>query len=193
MAKAKTTKKPAKKREAEERTKKNEPLDPKKAHELLGISGPYEPPPPPTATKGYVTWWDPGCSIQTLLKKHPKLFSLREYSDRFAKDSDSWKWRQWRVEPIEPNLVFAEQKQKLKAGDEPAMARELVTFLVLHFLSTGERLDLGRLRCKDVLPSGQRMTVWFSPMGFDLASVSDNWKSPSIGLSVMSTPVIRRK
>lgn len=62
------------------------------------------------------------------------------------------------------------------------------TYLILHFLLTGERLDLGRLRCKDVLPSGQRMTVWFSPMGFDFASVSDEWKSAGIGLSVMSTP-----
>ena len=53
---------------------------------------------------------------------------------------------------------------------------------------TGERLDLGRLRCKDLSESGRRMTVWFSPMGFDLASVSDDWKSPGIGLSVMSTP-----
>ena len=63
-----------------------------------------------------------------------------------------------------------------------------MTYLALHYLMTGERLDLGRLRCKDLSESGRRMTVWFSPMGFDLASVSDDWKSPGIGLSVMSTP-----
>jgi hypothetical protein len=190
--KTKTAKKPAKKSEPAKLTK-SEPLDPKRAHEFLDIHGPYEPPPPPIATKGYMTWWDPGCSIQTILKKRPDLFYLKEFSDRFAKDTDSWKWRQWRLEPIEPNLPFEEQKKKLKTGDEPAMARELVTFLTLHFLVTGERLDLGRLRCKDVLPSGQRMTVWFSPMGFDLATVPDHWHSPGIGLSVMCTPVVRKK
>lgn len=61
-------------------------------------------------------------------------------------------------------------------------------YLALVLLTTGERLDLGRLRCKDLAASGQRMTVWFSPRGFDLASVSDAWKSPGIGLSVMNTP-----
>lgn len=171
-----------------------EPLSPQKVHELFGLRGPYEPPEQPIATEGYITWWDPGRSIQTLVKKKRDLFHLPDLlTDRFAKDSDSWKWRQWRLEPIEPNLTFEEQKRKLKTGDEPAAVRELVMYLALAFLTTGERLDLGRLRCKDVLPSGQRMTVWFSPMGFDLASVSDEWKSPGIGLGVMSTPAIRRK
>ena len=163
-------------------------LSPQKVHELFGLPGPYEPPPPPIATKGYTTWWDPGTSIQTLVKKKRDLFHLPDLlTDRFAKDSDSWRWRQYGP-PIEPGLTFAEQQAKQKSGDEPAMARELVTYLLLHYLVTGERLDLGRLRCKDVLPSGRRMTVWFSPMGFDLASVSDEWRSPGIGLSVMSTP-----
>jgi hypothetical protein len=54
MAKAKPKKAEVK---AAEQTK--EPLDPKKVHELLGIHGPYEPPPPPVPTKGYVVFWDP--------------------------------------------------------------------------------------------------------------------------------------
>lgn len=170
-------------------------LSPQKVHELFGLSGPYEPPPPPIPTKGYTTWWDPGISIRDLARKHRALFSLPRLYDgeRYAKETDSWRWRQWRLEPIEPNLTFAEQKAKLKTGDEPAMARELVTYLVLVYLSTGERLDLGRLRCKDLGEGGRRMTVWLSPMGFDLASVSDEWRSPGIGLSVMSTPMVRRK
>lgn len=197
MAKSKSAKKPTQKagtKKLEQATK--EPLhDPAALHTLLGIPGPYDPPPPPVVTKGYVVWWDPGCSIQTLARKKPELFHLPKVLEgqRYAKDTDSWKWRLWRVEPIEPDLTFEEQKKKLKTGEEPAAARELASYLLFYNLVTGERLDLGRLRCKDVLESGQRMTVWFSPMGFDFASVSDDWTSPGIGLSAMCTPVVRRK
>lgn len=192
MAKART-KKPAEPK-VEEQTSKNEPLDPKKAHELLGLPGPYEPPPPPIPTKGYVTFWDPGCSIQTLVKKQRALFYLRDFTDRFTKDSDSWKWRMLRMVPIEPCLTFAEQEKKLAVGDAPAAARELVTFLVLHFLTTGERLDMDRWRCRDVTESGRRVIVGpFSPLGLDIANVSDAWKSPGIALSAVCTPAARRK
>jgi hypothetical protein len=170
-------------------------LSPQDVHAKFGLPGPYEPPPVPISTKGYVTWWDPGTSIQTLIKKHRELFHIPRLYDgeRCAKETDSWRWRQWRTEPIGPNLTFEEQQKLLATGDEPAAARELVTYLVLHFLTTGERLDLGRLRCKDLAEGGRRMTVWLSPMGFDLASVSDLWKSPGIGCSVMSTPRVDRK
>lgn len=189
MAKAKA-KKPTK-----EEPPASKLMDPKALHELLSIPGPYEPAEAPIPTKGYVTWWDPGLSVLTLAKKQPGLFCrMRSLdSERFAKDSDSWKWRQWRVDPIEPGLTFPEQQKQLKTGDDPATARELAVYLALVFLTTGEKFDLERLRCKDTLPNGQRMTVWFSPMGFDFASVSDAWKSPGIGLSVMCTPAVPRK
>lgn len=177
--------------------KKDEPkiLAPDDAHRLLGLPGPYEPPPPPIPTKGYVTWWDPGMSVNTLAKKHRDLFFIPKLfeGERCARDTDSWKWRQWRCEPIPPGLTFEEQRKQLKTGDEPATVREIVLYLAMHALTTGERLDLGRLRTKDVAASGQRMTVWLSPMGFDIASVSDGWTSPGIGLSVMCTPVVPRK
>jgi len=178
---------------AEENPKLALLMDPKAMHELLGIHGPYDPVAPPIPTKGYLTWWDPGASVQTLVKKHRELFYLKDFSERYAKDSDSWKWRQFRLTPIEPDLTFEDQRKQLKTGDEPAAVRELVTYLLLRFLVTGERLDLGRLRTKDLAASGQRMTVWFSPMGFDLASVSDKWRSPGIGLLVMSTPIVKPK
>jgi hypothetical protein len=180
---------------AEEQTKKNEPLDPKKVHELLGLHGPYEPPPPPIPTKGYVTWWDPGCSIQTLVAKKRELFHLPNTIDgKFAKESDSWKWRLIRLEPIEPELTFAEQEEKLAIGDTPATARELVTFLVLHCLTTGQRFEMCRWRCRDVTESGRRVIVGpFGDFGLEIANVSDLWQSPGICLSVMSTPVVRKK
>ena len=189
LAKAK---KPTKEEPKQEQTKL---LDPKDVHALFSIPGPYESPPPPIPTKGYVRWWDCGMSVQTLAKKQLTLFSRTAAleGERYAKDSDSWRWRQWRIEPIEPGITFPEQQKQLKTGDEPATVRELAVYIALHFLTTGERLDLGRLRCKDVLPSGQRMTVWFSPSGFDFASVSDAWKSPGISLSALCTPAVPRK
>jgi hypothetical protein len=190
MAKSRAKKADAK---AAEQTK--EPLDPKKAHELLGISGPYEPPPPPIPTKGYATFWDPGCSIQTLAKKKRELFYMPDLlTERFAKDTDSWKWRMIRLAPIEPGLTFADQEKKLATGDKPAAARELVTFLVLHFLATGERLEMQRWRCSDVMESGRRVIVGpFHELGLDIANVSDAWKSPGIALSVICTPAARKK
>ena len=53
---------------------------------------------------------------------------------------------------------------------------------------------MDRWRCKDVLASGRRAIVGpFHPLGLDIANVSDEWKSPGICLSVMCTPVVRKK
>lgn len=193
MAKARTKKAIAEEKPPEQ-PPTAEPLDPKKIHELLGLHGPYEPPPPPIPTKDYVTWWDPGISIRDLVRKQRSLFYLKDHDGAYAKQTDSWKWRQIRLTPIEPELTFTEQAKQLKTGDEPASARELVTFLVLHFLTTGERIEMDRWRCKDVSESGRRAIVGpFHPLGLDIANVSDKWKSPGICLSVMCTPVVRKK
>jgi hypothetical protein len=122
MAKARTKKAIAEAKPPEQ-PPTAEPLDPKKIHELLGLHGPYEPPPPPVLTKDYVTWWDPGISIRDLVRKQRALFYLKDHDGAFAKQTDSWKWRQIRLTPIEPELTFAEQAKKLKTGDEPAAAR----------------------------------------------------------------------
>lgn len=170
------------------------PIDPVKIHELLGLHGPYEPP-PPVPTKGYTIFWDPGCSIQTLAKKQTKLFCRPDLlTERFTKDTDSWKWRMIRLQPIEPNLSFADQEKQLSTGDNPAAARELVTFLVLHFLATGVRLEMDRWRCRDVIESGRRVIVGpFWESGIEIANVSDLWNSPGICLSVLRTPQVRKK
>ncbi len=165
-----------------------EMLDPRAVHELLGLPGPYEPPPPPIGLKGFVTWWDPGVSIQSLVKKHRPLFYLPDFPERFARDTDSWRWKQLKLVAAEPGLAFAEQQKKLLLG-EPPTARELVTFLVLHFLVTGERIEIDRLRCKDVTESGRRVIVGpFSDLGLDIANVSDLWTSPGIGLAEICVP-----
>jgi hypothetical protein len=137
----------------------------------------------------------PRCSIQTLAKKKRELFHLPDLlTKRFAKDTDSWKWRMIRLQPIEAGLTFAEQEKKLATGDKPAAARELVTFLVLHFLTTGVKLEMFRWRCADKVESGRRVLVGpFGSSGLEIANVSDLWKSPGIALSAICTPAARKK
>ncbi|MCE9567320.1 MAG: hypothetical protein K8U57_35410 [Planctomycetes bacterium] len=167
------------------------PLSPEQVHKLFGLADPYDPPPEPTALVGYATFWDPGLSIERLREKHRSLFYPTDFLDkaRFTKDTDSWKWRQLRLLPVEPGKPFLEQQKQLTNADRPAAARELVTFLVLHFLTTGERFELERWRCSDVLPSKKRVIVGpFGPLGLDIGTVADSWNSPNISLSAIFTP-----
>jgi hypothetical protein len=169
-----------------------EPLDPKAVHELFGLPGPYDPPPPPVRLNGFLTFWDPGVSIQSLVQKHRALFYLKDFPERFAKDTDSWRWKQLKLLAAEPGEVFADQRKKLRLGEPPA-TREVVTFLILHFLATGERLEIPRLRCKDVTESGRRVIVGpFHELGLDIANVSDLWKSPGIGVAEMIVPTRKK-
>ena len=170
---------------------KHTPLSPKEVHEMFGLPGPYDPPPAPMSLVGYVTFWDCGISIERLREKHRSLFYPNDFLDkaRFARETDAWKWRQIRLTPIEPGKPFAEQQVRLTNADTPAAARELVTFLVLHFLATGGRFEMDRWRCRDILPSKKRVIVGpFSPFGLDIGTVSDEWESPGIGLSAIFTP-----
>jgi hypothetical protein len=171
--------------------KTREPLSPEKVHALFGIAGPYDPPPPPMPQVGYATFWDPGISIEGLRRRHRSLFYTQDFLDKakFARETDSWRWRQLRLVPIEPNLTLAEQQKQLTNADRPAAARELVTFLVLHFLTTGEKFEMDRWRCRDVSRPGARVIVGpFTHLGLDIGTVSDEWKSPGVALSAVFTP-----
>jgi len=170
--------------------------DPKRLHELLGLPGPYEPPPAPVPMKGFVAFWDCGISINELRRRKPDLFPLSDWLDgaRFAKDSDSWKWREIDPTPVGQDETFEEQAKKLPHGYGPPAARELVTYLVVRFLTTGERLEIPRLRTKDVTPSGRRVCVGpFRDSGLEVANVSDRWASPGIALCRLFSPVVPPK
>jgi hypothetical protein len=69
--------------------------DPEALHRLFGISDPYDPP-PPIPTKGFVTWWDCGMSVNTLVKKKWELFDIPRLfeGERCATDTDSWRRRE---------------------------------------------------------------------------------------------------
>jgi hypothetical protein len=187
----------AKKKQAKtEEQPKNEPIEPQRVHELFGLPGPYEPPKAPPPWPDSVTFWDCGISINELRRKRPALFPSSDWLDgaSFAKGSDSWKWRQINLTPLGLGETFEAQAKKLPKGDEPPAARELVAYLVLHFLATGVRLEIPRLRCKDVLSSGRRVVVGpFRDTGLEIANVSDRWTSPGIALCSLFTPPVPRK
>lgn len=171
--------------------KPHEPQSPQQVHTLFGLPGPYDPPPAPTPLVGYATFWDPGVSIQRLHETRRALFYPTDWlaSARFARETDAGRWRQIRLAPIEAGLPFPEQEKRLANADKPAAARELVTFLVLHFLTTSERFEMDRWRCRDVVPSGRRVIVGpFSEFGLDIGTVSDAWMSPAVGLPALFTP-----
>jgi hypothetical protein len=166
-------------------------LAPQKVHELFALPGPYDPPLAPSPWQGYVTFWDPGLNINDLRRKRRDLFCSPDWlgGHAFAKQSDSWKWRQIDVTPSECGKPFDEQVKGLPMGDDLPLARELVVYLILHFLATGERLEIPRLRCKDVLASGRRVVVGpFRDDGLDIANVSDRWSSPRIALCSIFAP-----
>lgn len=186
MAKARTKKQTAVQRDVEQ-PQAAEPIDPKKVHELFGLPGPYDTKDEPIPTRNFVTWWDVGMSLNEMRRRQPKLFSHCSWLDgeRFARDSDSWKFRQMNLTPC-----GLDEPMDPTAPDLP-LARELVCYLVLVALATGERTDIGRLRCRDVMPSGQRVCVgpWF-PGGLEICTVSDRWKSPIMGYCALYTPVM---
>ncbi len=154
--------------------------DPKGVHELLGLHGPYDPPEPPVTTKSYATFWDPGVSINELRRKRGELFPSSDWMDgqAFAKASDAWRWRLINLTPLGLGKPFEEQAALVPSGYEPPLARELIVYLVLRFLTAGELPDI-RFRCRDVMPSGRRVAVGpFLEGGLEVVNVSDRWSRP---------------
>lgn len=174
----------------------DEPLTPQRVCELLGLPTPIDPPRPPAPWPGYATFWDPGQSIADLKRKHPAAFHpwLGWYDGLpFARATDVSRWRQLRLEPILLAAVYADQQKLMPNGDEVPLAREVVTFLLIRFLATGERWPGRVLRCRDALPSGQRVLVGpFWDSGFELTHCGDGYRSPGLGLAAVHAPAGRR-
>lgn len=93
------------------------------------------------------------------------------------------------LEPIKLGEVFAEQAKAAPKGDEIPLDRDVVTFLVIRFLATGERWPACRLRRRDILPSGKRVVVGpFGDNGVEIASRGDSYRSPGVGLASANVP-----
>ena len=172
-----------------------EPLTPQRVAELLGLPAPIDPPKPPAPWPGYVTFYDPGRSILDLKRRHAALFCKLDWYEgvAFAKASDVYRGRQLRIEPIKLDEVFDAQSKAVPKGDEIPLARDVVTYLVIRFLSTGERWPDCRLRCRDVPPSGRRVVVGpFSDSGIEIANCGDTYRSPGVGLASANVPLPKR-
>ena len=144
--------------------------------ELLGLPAPIDPPRPLACWPGYATFRDAGRRILDLNRRHPALFCKPAWYEglAFAKASDVYRWRQLQLEPIKLGEAFDVQSKAVPTGDEIPLARDVVTFLVIRFLSTGDRWPDCRLRCQDVLPSGRRVVVGpFSESGIEIANCGD--------------------
>lgn len=184
MAKTRAPKKP------KTEPTKSDCIPPEEVHRLFGVVGPYGEKEEPIPTKGFTTYWDFGGSLLTIRQKQPHLFSYGHLLEgqAFAKLSDSWRFRQIDMtvsglgEPFDP-----------KTPDLP-LARELVSYLVLVFLKTGDKIDIPRLRCRDTVPSGRRVCVgpWFES-GLEICNVSDRWSGPRMGYCRLLTPAMPKK
>ena len=173
-----------------------EPLTPQRVCDLLGLPAPIDPPRPPSPWPGYVTFWDPGRSIADLKRKHPAVFHpwLGWYDGLpFAKATDVFRWRQLRLDPIQLGAAYAEQAARLPKGDEIPQARDVVTYMVIRFLATGDRWPGHRLRSRDVLAGDKRVIVGpFWDSGFEVAHCGEDYRSPGIGLAAANVPTHRR-
>jgi hypothetical protein len=68
-----------------------------------------------------------------------------------------------------------------------------VAYLVVHAQAAGKRLDIPRLRCRDVLTGDKRVLVGpFWDSGLEHATCGDTHRSPGITLASAIPPVTRK-
>lgn len=92
---------------------------------------------PPASIPGYITFWDPGCSIQEFMRRT----GVNVYRDgmSFARREGVPGYVQLRIaqSPETMGLGYAEAVGKVEEDEEPASARELVIGFTLYRLVTG--------------------------------------------------------
>ncbi len=157
---------------------------------ILGL--PFESKGPAPAAIGFVTFYDPGWSILYLrhfvVKKRSKFSPQTWYDDEpFAKLAELPGYRQLRMTPVPGSFgkTFAEQRALLRADEEIPSARAVVMGMVLHFLTTHERLFPNHwVRCSDKDSDGDRVYVGgFDRDGLSVSSDWDDYRDSGIGLA----------
>ncbi len=144
---------------------------------LLGSSEVVDP---PTTPPGFITFFDPGWSILTLLHRlhAKKVFSPQSWYEHepFAKREEPSSHRQLRMEAVHDSLgkTFAEQKALIPPDEEIPTARVAMMGTVIHFLATGQRLfPACYVRCVDRASDGNRVFVGY--FGSDVFVVDRCW------------------
>ena len=177
---------------------KSDPVyDAPRVAKLLGLQfsedeleGPGLPPP---ALEGFVTFVDPGWSIVRLREAvtgKGQIFNAQSWyntQEDFAKLEEQPRYRQLRMEAVTDSFdkTFANQQKLLLPDEEVPLGRVVIMGMVLHFISTGERLfPTSYVRCKDKDSDGYRVYVGdFDDAGLHVHSGWVGHPSSFIGLA----------
>ena len=122
---------------------------------------------PPDALPGFVTFFDPGWSLQQLrasVADKGHIFYPQTWYDNepFAKLEEPPRYRQLRMDAVKGSFgrTFAEQRAVLSGDEEVPLARVVIMAMVIYFLATGERLfPTYYVRCRDLASDGNRVYV----------------------------------
>lgn len=133
-------------------------------------------------TTTWLTFYDPGHSINELREMHPDLFFSKPgegwYKDEaLANLKENPTTRKMSLGIVEGSLnkTFAEQKAMLPKGQAVPNCRQVVMMFVLHFLATGEKLFTEHwARTSDQTPHGDLVGVRCGPDGLRVAGWDGN-------------------
>ena len=147
---------------------------------------------PPRSLPDRVTFFDPGWSIVRLREavtgKGQIFYAQSWYNTQdFATLEDQPRYRQLRMEAVKDSFskIFADQQKLLLPDEEVPLARVVVMGMVIHFLSTGERLfPTSYVRCQDQGSDGSRVYVGrFAGAGLRVGGPWDDDPYSDIGLA----------
>jgi len=134
---------------------------------------------------------DVGLSLLDVRQKARKgLFYSQDWFDNeeFAKRTETARWRLIRKNPVDGSFSKNWSEQQALIDDsisEVPSARQLVYTMILHFLSTGERLfEKVYVRTCDVGSDGNRVHVGlFDGFGLDVHRWDDGVRDSSVGVA----------
>jgi hypothetical protein len=147
--------------------------------------------PPPDPAEGFITFFDPGCSVLALRAgvRGRRVFYPQTWYDReqFATLKEAPRYRQVRMEPLPGSFrkTYQEKDELLPANEEVPTARAVAVAVAIHFLATGERLLQGTfVWCADTVSNGIRVFVGgFVSDGFGVYCHMDTNRGAYLGLA----------
>lgn len=137
-------------------------------------------------------------ALRDLWESFPDLFFNKRdawfASEAFAGDAVNLGWYLLRNEPVRgsQSKSYAEQCDLLADGVLVPRSCEMAYALVLHYLTTGDRL-LGEVyvRCRDIDPRGGHIDLGgFGPDGLIVGGSWDGHRSDTLGLAAAQIPTL---